>query len=211
MFNGNRKEDKFYVKLREQASNIVEGARVLNQYINDIENSTIYVQQIKEIENKGDKIVHSIIELLNNSFVTPIDREDIYMVTKRMDDIIDNIETIVHRFVMFNILSSTEESKIFINLVIRATEEIEVLMSSLSYMNKSKEGKIINEKIIEVNKIENEGDLFFREVVGSLFRNKNIEVLDVIKWKDIYQVFENTLDACENVANIIGGVVTKHA
>lgn len=211
MFNGNRKEDKFYVKLREQASNIVEGARVLNQYINDIENSTIYAQQIKEIENKGDKIVHSIIELLNNSFVTPIDREDIYMVTKRMDDIIDNIETIVHRFIMFNIHSSTEESKIFINLVIRATEEIEVLMSSLSYMNKSKEGKIINEKIIEVNKIENEGDLFFREVVGSLFRNKNIEVLDVIKWKDIYQVFENTLDACENVANIIGGVVTKHA
>lgn len=211
MFNGNKKEDKFYVKLKEQANNIVEGAKVLQQYVNDIENSTVYAQQIKEIENKGDKIVHSIIELLNNSFVTPIDREDIYMVTKRMDDIIDNIETIVHRFIMFNIVSSTEESKIFINLVIRAVEEIEILMSSLSYMNKSKEGRIISEKIIEINKIENEGDLFFREVVSSLFRNKNIEVLDVIKWKDIYQVFENTLDACENVANIIGGVVTKHA
>lgn len=211
MFNGNKKEDKFYVKLKEQANNIVEGAKVLQQYVNDIENSTVYTQQIKEIENKGDKIVHSIIELLNNSFVTPIDREDIYMVTKRMDDIIDNIETIVHRFIMFNIVSSTEESKIFINLVIRAVKEIEILMSSLSYMNKSKEGRIISEKIIEINKIENEGDLFFREVVSSLFRNKNIEVLDVIKWKDIYQVFENTLDACENVANIIGGVVTKHA
>ncbi|MFR5265526.1 DUF47 domain-containing protein [Clostridium sp.] len=211
MFNGNKKEDKFYVKLKEQANNIVEGAKVLQQYVNDIENSTVYAQQIKEIENKGDKIVHSIIELLNNSFVTPIDREDIYMVTKRMDDIIDNIETIVHRFIMFNIVSSTEESKIFINLVIRAVKEIEILMSSLSYMNKSKEGRIISEKIIEINKIENEGDLFFREVVSSLFRNKNIEVLDVIKWKDIYQVFENTLDACENVANIIGGVVTKHA
>lgn len=211
MFNGNKKDDKFYVKLKEQANNIVEGAKVLQQYVNDIENSTVYAQQIKEIENKGDKIVHSIIELLNNSFVTPIDREDIYMVTKRMDDIIDNIETIVHRFIMFNIVSSTEESKIFINLVIRAVKEIEILMSSLSYMNKSKEGRIISEKIIEINKIENEGDLFFREVVSSLFRNKNIEVLDVIKWKDIYQVFENTLDACENVANIIGGVVTKHA
>lgn len=211
MFNANKKEDKFYLKFKEQASNTVEGAHVLSKYLDDLENSAVYAQTIKELENKGDKIVHSTIELLNNSFVTPIDREDIYKITKKMDDIIDKIETIVHRFIMFNITLSTEESKIFINLVIRATKEIEMLMSSLVYMNKTKEGKIINEKIIEINKIENEGDLFFREVVSALFRNKNIEVLDVIKWKDIYQVFENTLDACESVANIVGGVVMKHA
>lgn len=210
MFNV-KKEDKFYLKFREQAGNVVAGANMLEKFINDLDNATIHAQTIKELENKGDKMVHSIIEELNNSFVTPIDREDIYHITKKMDDIIDNIETIVHRFIMFNINNSTEEAKIFINLVIRATKEIEILMDALGRMDKKKEAMVISEKIIEVNKIENEGDLFFREVVSKLFRDKNIEVLDVIKWKDIYQVFENTIDACETVVNIIGGVVMKHA
>ncbi|MGL5614778.1 MAG: DUF47 domain-containing protein [Sarcina sp.] len=210
MFKGT-KEDKFYVGFKNQANNLVEGAKVLNKFINDIEGATVHAQTIKELEHKGDKIVHSIIEELNNSFVTPIDREDIYHITKKMDDIIDNIETIVHRFIMFNIKVSTEESKTFVNLVLKATEEIEILMGAVAHMHKPKEIKIISDKIIEVNKIENEGDLFFREVVGKLFRDENIEVLDVIKWKDIYQVFENTIDACETVVNIIGGVVMKHA
>lgn len=205
------KEDKFYSKLKAQSLNIVDGANLLNKFINDLDNANLYTQTMKELEHKGDNIVHSIVEELNNSFVTPIDREDIYHVTKKMDDIIDNIESVAHRFIMFNISKSTEESKFFISLIIKAVKEIDDLMGALSNMSRKKESKIISEKIIEVNRIESDGDLFFRDVVGKLFRDQNIEIVDIVKWKDIYQMLENTLDACETVVNIIGGVVMKHA
>ena len=146
---------------------------------------------------------------LNISFVTPIDREDIYDITKRMDDIIDNIESILHRFIMFNISESSEEAKIFADFLIKATEEIVALMGLLSGMNKNV--KEISDRIIAVNRIENEADVFFREVVGKLFRNESLGALEVIKWKDVYQMYENAIDACEAVVNIIGGVVMKNA
>ncbi|MGL5616668.1 MAG: DUF47 domain-containing protein [Sarcina sp.] len=210
MFNFGPKEDKFYRKFSEQATNVVEGAKVLKEFLdNDIKDSTVYAQKIQNLEHEGDKIVHEIMKELNNAFVTPIDREDIYDITKRMDDIIDNIESILHRFIMFNVTKSTEESKIFCNFVISATEEIVKLMALLNNMNKNL--KEISDKIIAVNRIENEGDVFFREVVGKLFRDENIEALEVMKWKDIYHMFENAIDACEAVVNIIGGVVMKNA
>lgn len=211
MFNFSSKEDKFYKKFSEQADNVVKGAKVLQDFLNnyDIDNSTVYAQSIQSLEHDGDKIVHDIIKELNNAFVTPIDREDIYDITKRMDDIIDNIESILHRFIMFNISKSTEESKIFCDFVIKATEEIVGLMPLLNNMNKNL--KDISDRIIAVNRIENEADVFFRKVVGELFRKEGIEPLEVVKWKDIYQMFENGIDACEAVVNIIGGVVTKNA
>lgn len=209
MFNFSPKEDKFYTKFSQQANNVVKGAKVLREFLNEIDKATIYAQEIQNLEHEGDKIVHDIMKELNISFVTPIDREDIYDITKRMDDIIDNIESILHRFIMFNISESSEEAKIFADFLIKATEEIVALMELLSGMNKNV--KEISDRIIAVNRIENETDVFFREVVGKLFRNESLGALEVIKWKDVYQMYENAIDACEAVVNIIGGVVMKNA
>lgn len=211
MFNLNPKEDKFYTMFVDQAKNVLEGSKVLAEFLNTMENKSVYAQEIQKLEHEGDKIVHKIIEELNNSFVTPIDREDIYAVTKKMDDIIDHTESILHSFIMFNIKECTEEAKVFADFIVEASKEIVELTQVLGSMHKTKENKIISEKIIAVNRIENKADVFFREVVGKLFRDKNIDVLDVIKWKDLYKAFENTIDACEVVVNIIGGVVMKHA
>lgn len=209
MFNFNSKEDKFYTKFSEQANNVVKGAKVLKSFLEENNNSKIYAQEIQNLEHEGDKIVHDIIKELNDSFVTPIDREDIYDITKRMDDIIDNIESILHRFIMFNISESTKESKVFADFLIKATEEIVSLLGLLNNMNKNL--KEISDRIIAVNRIENEADVFFRQVVGELFRQENPNPLEVVKWKDVYQMFENAIDACEAVVNIIGGVVMKNA
>lgn len=209
MFNFNSKEDKFYTKFSEQANNVVKGAKVLKSFLEENNNSKIYAQEIQNLEHEGDKIVHDIIKELNDSFVTPIDREDIYDITKRMDDIIDNIESILHRFIMFNIDESTKESKVFADFLIKATDEIVSLLGLLNNMNKNL--KEISDRIIAVNRIENEADVFFRQVVGELFRQENPNALEVVKWKDVYQMFENAIDACEAVVNIIGGVVMKNA
>lgn len=211
MFKLKTKEDKFYTNFQKQAQIILNATHDLDKFVDSLDADSAYSQSIQDLENKADQVVHTIIEDLNNSFITPIDREDIYVITKRMDDIIDNIESVVHRFVMFNIKKSNEETKIFIRFLINAVEEINELMRVLPDMNKDSAKRVIREKVISVNKIENEADLFFREIVSKMFRAENINPLEVIKWKDIYQRFENTIDSCEDVVNMIEGVVMKHA
>ncbi|MGL4760940.1 MAG: DUF47 domain-containing protein [Sarcina sp.] len=211
MFNLNTKEDKFYVNFQKQSEIILEATKELDIFIDSLESDNAYSQIIQELEHKADQVVHTIIEDLNDSFITPIDREDIYHITKRMDDIIDNIESVVHRFIMFNINKANEETKIFVNFLKNCVEEIVELMKFLPKMGKESVRKSIKSKVIAVNKIENEADIFFREVVGKMFRADNIDPLEIVKWKDIYQRFENTIDSCENVVNIIEGVVMKNA
>ena len=211
MFKLNTKEDKFYVNFKKQSEIALEATNALDVFVDSLESDNAYSQKIQELEHKADQVVHMIIEDLNDSFVTPIDREDIYYIIKRMDDIIDNIESVVHRFIMFNITKANEETKIFVNLLKNCVEEIVELMKLLPNMGKESVRKAIKDKVISVNKIENEADLFFREVVGKMFRAENINPLEVVKWKDIYQRFENTIDSCEDVVNIIEGVVMKHA
>lgn len=144
---------------------------------------------------------------LNKSFITPIDREDIYEIAKNLDNITDSIESTAHRFDMFNVKSITEDTKILSNLIVMCTDELKGIMIELKSMKTS---KILTKKIIEINRIENEGDDVFRCAMASLFSN-GMNAIDVIKWKGIYEFLENTLDACEDIANIVEGVVMKHA
>ncbi|MGL4992504.1 MAG: DUF47 domain-containing protein [Sarcina sp.] len=205
------KDDKFYTNFQNQASIILEAAKELDKFVDSLESPHIHSQTIQDLEHKADNVVHTIIQQLNDSFITPIDREDIFFITKRMDDIIDNIESVVHRFIMFNIVKSNEETKVFIKFLINSVEEIVELMKVLPTMSKESSKRVIKEKVIAVNRIENEADIFFREIVGKMFRAENIDPLEIIKWKDIYQRFENTIDSCEDVVNVIEGVVMKHA
>lgn len=211
MFNLNSKEDKFYVLFKKQSQNILEGAKLLSSFLDIMNNETVLSTQMQTLEHQGDNLVHEIIAQLNIAFVTPIDREDIYAISKRMDDSIDFIQSIMECFLIYNVKVCTNEAKQFAKFIVQASEELVELMNKLGNMLKEKDNKIINEKIISINRIENEADVFFRETVGKMFRQENIDVLEIIKWKDIYQSFENTVDSFEAVANIIGGVLTKNA
>ncbi|MGL5066605.1 MAG: DUF47 domain-containing protein [Sarcina sp.] len=209
MFNLSQNEDKFYTKFIEQAQNVLEGTRVLKDFLDTMNNESAYTQKMQGLERQGDIIVHEIIADLNDTFITPMDREDIYKLTKRLDDCIDYTDSIVNSFIIYNVSECTEGAKVFANYTVQCARELLELMKVLSQMKKKTAQKIIHEKIIAINKIENDADVFFREIVGKMFRQEEIDVLEIIKWKDLYQAFENTVDSFEAVVNIIGGIVMK--
>ncbi len=209
MFNLNPKDDKFYDMFIDEAKNVEKAAVILSEALDDLENKTSHVARVEELEHKGDEIVHRLIEELNNSFITPIDREDIFSITKRMDDILDSIESTMHRFTMFNINESKEGAKVLGILIVDASRELVSLMEEFKHMKKK--NKEITERVISINKIENKGDIFYRQMISELFdEDGKTPVLDIIKWREIYKFLEATLDSCEAVANIVEGVVMKY-
>lgn len=207
MFKKSHNEDKFYNLFIANSKISHEAAVMLKSFMGDLDNLKGNFNKMKQKEQEGDKIVHNILNELNHSFITPLDREDIFAIAKEMDDILDYIETAVSRFAIFNIKELTEEANTLINLIVDATKELISVMENLKYMNKT---SILNEKIIEINRIEEVGDTVHRKALMKLF-DGTVPILDVIKWKELYEDLENTLDACEDVANLIEGVVTKNA
>jgi predicted phosphate transport protein (TIGR00153 family) len=201
------KEDKFYDLFISSAHIIYEASVMLRDLIKNLDNAEAKVKEIEEMEHKGDKQVHDILEQLNKTFITPIDREDIYAIAKQLDDILDAIEATAHRFIMFNIKTSEKDAIKLSEMIVNSCKEVINLMEELKNMKKSKK---LSEKIIEINRIEDDGDKIFRTAITSLF-NGQTPTLEVIKWREIYDFIEQTLDACEEVANTVEGVVMKHA
>lgn len=201
------KEDKFYDLFIDSATLIHEASIMLKDLMRDLSNMEGKVKAIEEMEHKGDRQVHDILEQLNKTFITPIDREDIYAIAKQMDDIMDFIEATAHRFIMFNVKEVQSDAIIMAQMISDSSKELINLMEELKNMRKSKK---LSEKIIEINRIEDEGDKVFRRAITKLF-NGETPALEVVKWREIYDFIEQTLDACEDVANTVEGVVMKHA
>lgn len=208
MFNLSPKDDRFYDMFNEAVSNVTSGAVVMRKTLDSIEDKDINAKEVDMLEHKGDTIVHNVITELNNTFVTPIDREDIYNIIKAIDDVIDCIDSMMHRFIMFDINSIPKEAKVLGDMVVEICKEVQLLFAELKNMRKS---KIIMEKVISINKIENDGDSYFRQTICNLFKENENDIIKIIKWREIYQIFEYTLDACEKLANMIEGVVMKYA
>lgn len=207
MFRITAKEGIFFELFSITAADTCKAANMLEELMNNYVDVTNKIRAIEEIEHKCDGHVHSMLEQLNRSFITPIDREDIYLIAKELDNITDDIESTAHRFRMFNVTGIRDEAKKLAKLIVQCTEE---LMDVMAELKKMKTSKKLKEKIIEVNRIEDEGDEIFRSAMQQLFISES-NPIEVIKWKEIYEYLENTLDACEDVANIIEGVVMKNA
>lgn len=207
MFKMNSKEDKFYNLFVETSKIIFDTATKLKNLMEDLTDSEEKLKIIKDMEHKGDQMQHNILEQLNKTFLTPFDREDIYVIAKDMDDVIDYIEASASRFIMFNVSEATEEAKELCDLIYKCSEELITVMEELRFMKSSKN---LPKKIIEVNRLEEEGDRISRKAIKDLFRSEK-PVIDIIKWREIYQFLEDTLDACEEVANAVEGVVMKNA
>lgn len=207
MFSLTPKEDKFFELFIETANIAYKASNLLVEFLKDLDNAEENLKKIKEIEHEGDKKQHEILRQLNKTFITPFDREDIYLIAKDTDDIIDYIESTASRFVMLNVTHCTEEAEMLSRMIVQCCEEVIILMQELKNMKTSKE---LSKKVIEVNRIEEEGDKISRNAIKDLFRG-NMEVIEIIKWREIYQYLEDTLDACEDLANVIEGVVMKNA
>jgi uncharacterized protein len=207
MFRITQREKIFFDFFIETADKACIAAKKLDELVNDYTCIQEKIQHIKDVEHECDKCVHDIFSQLNKSFITPIDREDIYEIAKELDNITDFIESTAQDFTMFNVTSMTGHAREFSTLIVKCTEELKSVMEELKNLKISKS---LMEKIIEVNRLENVGDEIYRRSMAELFSN-GMDAKEIMKWYAIYDSFENSLDACEDVANIVEGVVMKHA
>lgn len=207
MFTVSSKEERFYDLFVETVEYATASAELMVDLVTNYENVDEKVKAFEDIEHKCDAKVHEIMAQLNKSFITPIDREDIDLIAKSLDNIVDEMESTVHRFIMFNVSAIRPDVSDFAKLIVECTKELLNVMVELKKMKKS---KTLKDKIIEVNRIENVGDTLFRKAMTNLFKSEK-DAIEVIKWKEIYEYMEHTLDACEDVANLVEGVVMKNA
>jgi predicted phosphate transport protein (TIGR00153 family) len=201
------KEISFFDLFVESVQATHQAAQKLETLTNNYTNIKAQVKSIEEIEHQCDQQVHKILEQLNKSFITPIDREDIFTIAKEIDNITDAIESTAHRFVMLNVSEIRSEAKTLVSLIVQSTRELEGVMDGMRNM---KANNALKEKIIEVNRIEDEADDIFRSAITQLFASEP-NAIEIIKWKEIFEYLENTIDACEDVANIVEGVVMKNS
>ena len=207
MIGVKKKENEFYLLLEEFAGKIVKAGEAFYDLVSNYEDIENKVADVKTLETECDMQAHKILTALNASFITPFDREDIYSITKEMDDIVDSIEEVANRFIVFDVNKLKPESFAMATYIMQAIRELEVMFKHLPEAQKN---SIVREQIIEVNRIENDGDVLYRDAIKKLFREEK-DPIELIKWKHLYEQLETSLDSCENVANIVEGVIMKYA
>ena len=201
------REEKFFEMFVQQAENALEGAKQLKDLL---ENYTDVDQKrllIEKTESHGDEIAHKILEKLNTTFITPMDREDIHALTSALDDILDLIHATAMRLNLYSVNTITPEAVQLANIILRATEETAALVSDLDKMSKP---KCMKERWIEVNRLENESDPVSRAAIAALLERET-NPIEVIKWKELYEHLETAIDKCEDAVNIIEAVCLKNA
>ncbi len=205
MFGLIPKEEKFFVLFKDMTVTIIEGAVLLKDMMDNFENPSMSQKKIKDVEHKCDQLTHDIIKMLNKSFVTPFDREDIYALSAALDDIMDLIDASAQRFVMYNVDKPTPEAKELAFIILKSCQTIDKAVGILG-------GKLepIAEYCMEVNAMENEADRVCREAISRLFDEEK-DAIKLIKWKEIYETLERATDKCEDAANILESVVVKNA
>jgi predicted phosphate transport protein (TIGR00153 family) len=198
------REERFFDLFVEDAANVLDGARQLETMLRTFDNPDKSAKKIRETEHKGDEISHNIGRRLEQSFVTPFDREEIHALISGLDDILDLIEEVADTFVLYHIDSPTKTSIKQASLIVQSCETLHQALSNLRGF------KDLDKFVIEVHRLENEGDRLARSAIADLF-DDGAKAMEVLKWKDIYTFLEDTIDKCEDVAQMIERIVVKHA
>jgi predicted phosphate transport protein (TIGR00153 family) len=194
----------FFDLFIEAGQNSVHAARLLDQMMNTWPDAGALSQEIVDAEQEGDRITHDIIKRLNTTFVTPIDREDIYGLATQMDDIVDFTEEAADFLGLYKIEAPMEQAGALTKVLVAACEQLATGLEHLP------EFKDLNKYWIEIHRLENEGDRISRDAVASLFSN-GIDPMVVIRWKDMFAVLEEAIDATETAAQIVEGIVIKNS
>jgi predicted phosphate transport protein (TIGR00153 family) len=203
-FNILPKEEQYFSLFTQMTSYISDAANALAKMLDDKqENFAEHSRHIKSIEHQCDELTHSISTRLNKSFITPFDREDIYLMSSALDDIVDLIDDAARAMVMYDVPESTNHARRFADVIRRMSIELHEVVTKLE----KPDG--ISARLVTLHSLENEGDEIYHTAIAELFHNAT-DPLTVLKWKEIYEKLESTIDRCENVANIIESVIIKH-
>lgn len=202
------KQTNFFDYFEQHAEKCVEGARLLLALTRNYRDVEAQAKAIKEVERQGDQITHTTIEMLHKTFITPIDRDEVHRLITCMDDVLDFIEAATERLWLYEVPTPTKECQELAEILLQACEQIKFAVVALRTL---RDPMRILKACVEINRLENEGDRVLRHAVGKLFKESAHDPLNVIKWKEIYEILETGTDRCEDVANTIEGVVLEHA
>ena len=198
------REDVYFDLFTEMTAKIQEASGVLMELMGDSSgHHSPYARRIKDIEHSCDQLMHQITTKLNKSFITPFDREDIYTLSVALDDICDYIDAAARAMAMFDIKHSSEYATHLSRIIQSLAAEIHSAVAMLHKPNG------MNAHFVEIHRLENEADDVYFRAMGDLFKNSSNPV-NIIKWKELYDILENATDRCESVANIIESIVLKH-
>ncbi len=199
------REENFLPHFNRTAEIIVEAAMALEALATDFTDVEVKVGRIKHLEHEGDQVTHQSFALLSRTWITPIDREDIYELTSRLDDVLDLIDATAARLVRFKIPATTPELRALAHLIVQSAKAIQRALALLSDLKNSRQ---ILDACIEINRLENEADSVYRGAISRLFE-KEKDPFTLLKWKEIYELVETAQDACEDVANVLEQIVLK--
>ncbi|HEX2939070.1 MAG TPA: DUF47 family protein [Ruminiclostridium sp.] len=206
MFKTTKKDLIFFDLFSVVMDDTCKAAEILQDLFTNFNDIDDKISGIEKLEHSCDRTIHDIIEHLNRSFITPIDREDIFLIAKTLDDIIDNIEATAQALRLYSISHIKPQSIEMARLVTKCTKVLSGVVGELKVMKSS---KVLQANIIEVNNIENQGDETYNRIIQELFL-KEQNPIEIIKWKEIIESMESTLDTCEEIANMIEGIVSKN-
>lgn len=200
-------DKKFFVLFNQLSEVLVSITKEFHLFLRNYSSDWSQISKINELEQKGNRIAEELLKELFSNFVTPLDREDIYSLTKICDSIIDHIYGVARRFEIYNVTGMREPAIRLSEVLVDCAEELQLLISKLNDMSSLEK---ITPAINKLDKLEEKGDEIYRQAVKELFHT-NLETLEVIKWKDIYERMENNIDKCNDVGNIILGIILKYA
>jgi predicted phosphate transport protein (TIGR00153 family) len=198
-------EKHFFDMIENQSKNVLEGVDALVDMLEQYTDIDKKREKIKNIENNGDTMVHDIFAELNKTFITPIDREDISKLACSLDDILDNLEAVAERLVLYQIKKPPMYMLDFATTLQKTTRNVH---GGITLLRDFKEAKKIRGFCKEVNTLENEGDTLLRKATADLFNNK--DPVEIIKIKELYEDLEAAIDRCEDVADVIGDILVKY-
>lgn len=204
MFRLIPREEKFFDLFEKQATHIVAAARALRELAYNYGNAEALAQQIEDLEHQGDALTHEMVKRLNTTFITPIDREDIYALASRLDDVLDLIDAVADRLLLYKIKEPTPGCREMADVIMKTAEETDLAVRCLRTLS-----PFYHKHCIEVNRLENEADRLLRDLLAGLF--ETTDPVEIIKWKELYETLESVTDRCEDVVNVIEGIVLKMA
>jgi predicted phosphate transport protein (TIGR00153 family) len=196
---------EFFVLFTSAGENALEVARLVERRFREHPNSGVTQEQVKAAETAGDAITRDLIILLNTQYLTPFDREDIYLLATEIDDVVDYLEEASDLLGLYGVEMPTRHAVEQCGIIVEAVEQLALACRNLKGM------KGVQQALVELKSLEDQGDRTLRDALASLFRDDRIDPLIVIRWKDIYEALERALDACETAANVIANIVVKNA
>ncbi len=202
------KETSFFDFFEQHAALTVEGTKEFLSLVTTGANITAKAKRISDIEHETDVITHRCVESLHKTFITPIERDDIHRLITKMDDIMDFVEAAAERIELYEITVMTADVRDLADVLHRAAVEVEAATKLLRNL---KDPQAILKLCIDINRLENEADGVLRRAVAKLFKESKDDPINIIKWKEIYENLEAATDRCEDVANIIEGVILENA